>query len=206
MEFGASPIAAKNEMSSRRISINFDEFGKPLKDLIKSHEKEEVPKILTDIINYIKYLEPKKPYFCTHENVLLEANKDSFQNVDSVQTILLHFLKLLPQPLIGLDVTHILIKIQEKYGADHPYLCNSRFRHALHQLPKDAHAVLHHLFHFLSYLCLQDVHSDSDHSDNEGQTMDISTCQHLGSVFVEFVFGNDWKNHGGHMMSEVFCV
>ena len=42
-------------MSPRRISINFDEFGKPLKDLTKSHEKEEVPKILTDIINYIRY-------------------------------------------------------------------------------------------------------------------------------------------------------
>lgn len=204
MEFGASPIAAKNEMSLRRISINFDEFGKPLKDLTKSHEKEEVPKILTDIINYIRYFEPKKPYFCTHEDVLLEAKKDAFKNVNSVQTILLHFLKLLPQPLIGLEVTHILIKIQEKYGADHPYLCNSRFRHALHQLPKDAHAVLHHLFHFLSSLCLKDVNSDSDHSDNEGQTMDISTCQHLGGVFVEFVFGNDWKNHGGHMMSEDF--
>ena len=54
-EFGALPIASKNEMSPRGISINFDEFGKPLKDLIKSHEKDEVPKILRDIINYIKY-------------------------------------------------------------------------------------------------------------------------------------------------------
>jgi len=204
MEFGALPIASKNEMSPRGISINFDEFGKPLKDLIKSHERDEVPKILRDIINYIKYFEPKKPYFSNREEILIEAQKKTFQNAQSVQNILLRFLRLLPQPLVALEVTNILLKIQEKYGADHPYLCNSRFRHALHQLPKDAHAVLHHLFHFLNSLCFKDVNSDSDHSDNECQTIDISTCQHLGGVFVDYVFGNDWKNQGSHMMSEDF--
>ena len=50
-------------MSPRRISINFDEFGKPLKDLTKSHEKEEVPKILTDIINYIRYFGKSTVYY-----------------------------------------------------------------------------------------------------------------------------------------------
>eukprot|EP00092_Neocalanus_flemingeri_P019741 GFUD01021381.1.p1 GENE.GFUD01021381.1~~GFUD01021381.1.p1 ORF type:complete len:979 (+),score=194.06 GFUD01021381.1:418-3354(+) len=206
MEFGTSPITSKNEMSSRRISINFDEFGKPLKDLRKSHHKDEVPKILTDIINYIKCFEPKKPYFCKWENTSIEAHKDAFQNAQSVQNILLKFLNMLPQPLIATEVTNILLKIQEKYGPDHPYLCNSRFRHALHQLPKDAHAVLHHLFHFLNSLCFKDINSDSDHSDNEGQTIDMSTCQHLGGVFVEYVFGNDWKAHGGQLMSEDFVL
>merc|ERR1712106_691039 len=110
-----------------------------------------------DIINYIKYFEPKKPYFSNREEILIEAQKKTFQNAQSVQNILLRFLRLLPQPLVALEVTNILLKIQEKYGADHPYLCNSRFRHALHQLPKDAHAVLHHLFHFLNSLCFKEV-------------------------------------------------
>jgi len=189
---------------NRRISINFEEFGVPLTDLKKSGEKDKVPKILRDIINSIQYLEPKKPYFANRDEVSHQFEKISAQKALSAENILLYFLKSLPQPLVGLDVTNTLLKIQEKYGADHPYLCNSRFRHALHQLPHESHAVLHHLFHFLNSLCMKDVNSDSDHSDTESQSLDIPTCQHLGGVFVEYIFGNDWKSLGGHIMSEDF--
>jgi len=206
MELGASAITLNNEKSPRGISINFDEFGKPLKDLIKSHERDEIPKILTDIITYINYFEPKKPYFCTHESNNLETQKNTSQNANSLQNILLQFLQKLPQPLITIDVTKVLIRIQEKYGSEHPYLCNSRFRHALHQLPQDAHAVLHHLFHFLNSLCSKDINSDSDHSDSEGATINISTCQQLGDVFVEYIFGNDWKTQEGHLMAEDYVL
>jgi len=204
MEFGTSPITSIQETSCRKISINFDEFGKPLKDLLKSPCKEDVPKILTDIISYIKYFEPKKPYFSSRDDMALDVQKDAVHTPQTVPNVLLLFLQMLPQPLIATEVTNILIKIQEKYGPDHPYLCNSRFRHALHQLPKDAHAVLHHLFHFLHSLCFKDLNSDSDQSDSEGQTIDISTCQHLGGVFVEYVFGTEWKAQGGHSMPQDF--
>jgi len=201
MEFGPSAQSQGSEVSNKRIPINFEDFGKPLKDLVKADHKKEVPKILVSLISYIQLLKLKKPFFCIQN---LPADSDAIINSDSPQDVLLLFLKMLPQPLVALEVTNTLLRIQEKYGADHPYLCNSRFRHALHQLPRDSHAVLHYLFHFLNSLCLSDVHSDSDHSDNEGQTVDISVCRHLGSVFVEYVFGNEWRNQGGHIMCEDF--
>ena len=117
----------------------------------------------------------------------------------SYEGILLEFLSRLPQPLIPIEVSRVLIKIQEsellllmlqcssmslfcpEYGQDHPYLCNSRFRHALHGCSREVHAVAQFIFHFLQSLCLAGAGS----------------CHQLGPAFVNVIFGSDWRLHLG---------
>ena len=123
--------------------------------------------------------------------------------------ILLEFLSRLPQPLIPIEVSRVLIKIQEselllllllllllffpsiplfcsEYGVAHPYLCNSRFRHAMHGCPRQVQAVTQFIFHFLQSLCLAGAGS----------------CHHLGPVFVNSIFGSDWKLQLGPLTEE----
>jgi len=179
--------------------IDFHEFGVPLKDLKKSSQKD-VPQILVDILCYINSFKTRKPYFPPREKLKLQnfETENLGDDINSFEMILLQFLKQLPQPLIAIEVTQILMKIQEKYGAEHPFLCNSRFRHTLHQLPRPAHAVLHHLCHFLHTLCRPgEAGPDSDNSDCEaGPAAHPATCLHLGTVFVDYVFGIGWQVDG----------
>ena len=77
-----------------------------------------------------------------------------------------------------------------EYGADHPYLCNSRFRHALHCCPREVHAVAQLIFHFLQSLCLAGAGS----------------CHHLGPTFVNVMFGSDWTTQLGqkrHLLGRI---
>ena len=55
-EFGPSVQSQGSEVSNKRIPIDFEDFGKPLKDLVKADHKKEVPNILVSLISYIQLL------------------------------------------------------------------------------------------------------------------------------------------------------
>ena len=55
-EFQNQQIGDNDKIPSARIPINFDEFGKPLKELKRSESTDLVPEIVVNIIHNIKQL------------------------------------------------------------------------------------------------------------------------------------------------------
>ena len=108
---------------------------------------------------------------------------------------------------------HLHYTFYLEYGEEHPYLCNSRFRHALHQLPPHHHTLLHAMASFLHSLCLDQLEEGvsacgqtadssalgtSTHICYQSENSDIldfsrqnlSTCQKLGEIFAALIFSS----------------
>ena len=75
--------------------------------------------------------------------------------------------------------SHVL---PSEYGEVHPYLCNSRFRHALHQCEREAHGLAQYLFHFLQEVCTAGADTQAEY---------VTDCHHLGQVMAGYIFGSD---------------
>ena len=119
--------------------------------------------------------------------------------------------------LLGVILKRIFSKVNHlkifniEYGEEHPYLCNSRFRHALHQLPPHHHTLLHVMASYLNSLCLdQSVESvsacgqtadssalgisthisyQSENSNlSDFSRQNLSMCQKLGEIFAALIF------------------
>ena len=119
-EFPNQHIEDNDKIPSARIPINFDEFGKPLEELKRSESNDLVPEIVVDIIQNIKHLSKFEtvllPQQAERNKILpfVEMTRPHFTIEDEPsEGILLEFLRRLPQPLIPIEVSRVLIKIQE---------------------------------------------------------------------------------------------
>lgn len=168
-----------------------DLTGTPLEEL-QLHG--EIPTVLFDLIQNVER---------EHRGCPPKLSLSDTYPLEKVSLRGLHdFLNNLPKPIVPPDVTFVLLKIQEKYGTDHPFLCNSRFRHALHQLPPLHHAVLHHLVRCLHGIFNKDSNSDSDGSES-ARAVNLPIYPQLWNTFVPTIFGSDETAKKVELLSKI---
>lgn len=168
-----------DRMTSCDPVVTIDPNEPPQQELPNSRKLYKIPE---EDSNKHPTCPPEKDANCGKElyPYTLETVTELIRNID-IQSL----------PVITNEVAIQLLKIQSRYLDDHPYLCTSRFRHALHQLPDDHHKIL-------EQLCFQ-LHCILLNSSNELCTSERKRL--FFNRFLKTVFDEAELRHSEHEFS-----